>query len=128
MLPQAGDRSEPGATDEDREARALAALVDRYADLHGLSKRERAVLLLGARGLHRKGMATELGCSPGTVNTYWNRILRKLTLSSQAEVLARLISLALRSGWSREEARDGAACIEDQDKTPAVRRTNQVGS
>ena len=102
----------------------LNALVDSYADVHGLSRRERAVLSLGARGLHRKGMATELGCSPGTVNTYWNRILRKLHLTSQAEVLANLLRLALGA----PVARDDANCIEDQDKTPTGRRINQTGS
>jgi len=102
----------------------LDELVERYANVHGLSKRERAVLALGARGLHRKGMATELGCSPGTVNTYWNRILRKLRLTSQAEVLANLLKLALSSA----PARDDDDCIEDGDKTPRGHRTNPVGS
>jgi DNA-binding CsgD family transcriptional regulator len=73
----------------------LVALVGDYAEAHGLSGQERAVLLLGARGLHRKGAAVHLGCSPGTVDTYWNRILRKRQLSSQLEVLAELLSLAL---------------------------------
>ena len=102
----------------------LDALVERYASVHGLSRRERAVLALGARGLHRKGMATELGCSAGTVNTYWNRILRKLRLTSQAEVLAHLLELALTA----PPVDDATDCIEDQDKTPRGRRTNQVGS
>jgi DNA-binding CsgD family transcriptional regulator len=105
--------NDPG---EERHMDRLNALVDRYADVHGLSRRERAVLSLGARGLHRKGMATELGCSPGTVNTYWNRILRKLHLTSQAEVLANLLRLALGAPATRETAE----CIEDQDKTPTV--------
>jgi len=109
---------------EDRHMERLNALVDSYADVHGLSKRERAVLTLGARGLHRKGMATELGCSPGTVNTYWNRILRKLHLTSQAEVLANLLRLALGAPVAGEDP----DCSEDQDKTPTERRTNQVGS
>jgi DNA-binding CsgD family transcriptional regulator len=116
---RASQPAQPEADDPDR----LTALVERYADVHGLSRRERAVLSLGARGLHRKGMATELGCSPGTVNTYWNRILRKLRLSSQAEVLAHLLRLALHPA-----EREAGGCSEDQDKTPPGRRTNQVES
>ena len=117
----------PAAPDQRRDQGhldKLAALVGRYADLHGLSNRERAVLTLGARGLHRKGMATELGCSPGTVNTYWNRILKKLRLTSQAEVLAHLLRLALGAATTGE----AGDCIEDQDTTPTVGRTNQVDS
>ena len=127
MMPAQSRASRPADT-EPRESRAeeagnpdrLSALVERYADVYGLSRRERAVLSLGARGLHRKGMATELGCSPGTVNTYWNRILKKLRLSSQAEVLAHLLRLALHP--------PEPGCSEDQDKTVGERRTNQVGS
>lgn len=76
----------------------LAALLADFADRHRLSQRERAVLSLGMQGVHRKGTAVCLGCSPGTVDTYWNRILRKLRLSSQLEVLASLLVIAVGAG------------------------------
>jgi DNA-binding NarL/FixJ family response regulator len=122
IRPLAPRRADEGAA-ENHELDRLGALVEHYADLHGLSQRERAVLSLGARGLHRKGMSTELGCSPGTVNTYWHRILRKLRLSSQAEVLATLLRMALDAPQASTEG-----CSEVEDKTPAPRRTNQVES
>jgi DNA-binding CsgD family transcriptional regulator len=75
--------------------RALDGLVRRYAGLHRLSGRETVVLGLGARGLHRKGTADCLGCSTGTIDTYWTRILRKTQLRSQAEVICKLLLLAL---------------------------------
>ena len=70
-------------------------LIARYVGTHRLSVRERSVLAFGARGLNRKEVASELGCSSGTVDTYWSRILRKTQTASQAEVLANLLDMAL---------------------------------
>jgi DNA-binding CsgD family transcriptional regulator len=105
---------------------AVTALVDAYAAIHGLSRRERAVLVLGARGLHRKGTALYLGCSPGTIDTYWNRLLKKLRLSSQSEALAHLLQLALTDELARVRGRRADRRIEDQDKTVGHGRANQL--
>jgi DNA-binding CsgD family transcriptional regulator len=74
---------------------AINALVTGYGQSHGLSRRETSVLVLGVSGLHRKEAAYQLGCSPGTVDTYWRRILRKTSARSQAEVFAELLLIAV---------------------------------
>jgi DNA-binding CsgD family transcriptional regulator len=51
--------------------------------------------MLAALGLHRKEVASRLGCGGTTVDTYWRRIARKTRAESQAEVMATLLSLAL---------------------------------
>lgn len=43
-----------------------------------LSRRERQVILLAARGLADKEIARELGLSIGTVGTLWSRIRSKI--------------------------------------------------
>lgn len=75
-----------------------------FAHSRGLSGREAVVLILGAGiGLNRKEAAYRIGCRPGTVDTYWNRILRKCGADSQLEVFASLLAFAL------ENARE--ACV-----------------
>lgn len=62
-----------------------------------LSTREAMVLILTAgAGVHRKEAAHLLGCSAGTVDTYWRRILRKSKLGSQLELLAALLSYSVQ--------------------------------
>jgi len=76
---------------------AVHALVREFAKFYRLSGREAAVLLLAARGLHRKESAFRLGCSPGTVDTYWRRIFRKTHHSSQAQVFAGILRFAIEA-------------------------------
>jgi DNA-binding CsgD family transcriptional regulator len=55
-------------------------------------KREEQVLVLAARGLTDKEIASKLGISPDTVCTYWRRILAKYQASSRTEVVAKYAS------------------------------------
>jgi DNA-binding NarL/FixJ family response regulator len=64
-----------------------------------LSEREVEVIRLVARGFTSKEMATSLGLSPRTLETYKARAMSKLNLRSRAD----LISYASRSGWLRDE-------------------------
>ncbi len=81
----------------------------------GLSVREATVLVLAAgSGLHRKAAADRLGCSPGTVDTYWRRILRKSGQSSQLELLAVLLSYVL----TRREPPDPRELSPPPDQAP----------
>jgi DNA-binding NarL/FixJ family response regulator len=57
-----------------------------------LSERETQVLRLLARGHRSKEIASELGISAGTVNTYVRHIYEKLHVRSRAEAVARLKS------------------------------------
>jgi DNA-binding CsgD family transcriptional regulator len=107
------------AADRDgAEAPAFTALVSGYASGHGLSDRETIVLLLGAQGLHRKAVASRLGCSPGTVDTYWRRILRKTGLSCQSAVNAALLSMAVQTSRAADHNLSNVTRHEKQDKTP----------
>jgi DNA-binding NarL/FixJ family response regulator len=62
-----------------------------------LSEREVEVIRLVAQGHTSKEMATDLGLSPRTLETYKARAMSKLNLHTRAE----LIRYALRSGWLR---------------------------
>ncbi len=59
-----------------------------------MSRREHQVFILLAEGVKIKDAAARLGLSPNTVSTYRSRIMKKLGVSSTAE----LIQYALRSG------------------------------
>jgi DNA-binding NarL/FixJ family response regulator len=62
--------------------------VSKKAPAHeGLSDREYEVLCLFCAGRLFKEIATELGLSPKTVSTYRNRILQKLHLKSNAQIM-----------------------------------------
>ena len=62
--------------------------VSKKAPAHeGLSDREYEVLCLFCAGRPFKEIATELGVSPKTVSTYRNRILQKLHLKTNAEIM-----------------------------------------
>ncbi len=62
--------------------------VSKKAPAHeGLSDREYEVLCLFCAGRPFKEIATELGLSPKTVSTYRNRILQKLHLKSNAQIM-----------------------------------------
>jgi DNA-binding NarL/FixJ family response regulator len=63
-----------------------------------LSEREVEVIRLVAQGHTSKEMATNLGLSPRTLETYKARAMSKLHLRSRAD----LIRYALRSGWLRD--------------------------
>jgi hypothetical protein len=45
-----------------------------------------------------KEAAWQLGCSPGTVQTYWRRVLRKTGTASQSELFAALFRFVLAGG------------------------------
>jgi DNA-binding NarL/FixJ family response regulator len=70
-------------------------MVERFAAANGLSGQETAVLLLTVKGVHRKEAASRLGCTTGTVDTYWRRIFKKTLRTSQCEVLVALLAFAL---------------------------------
>jgi DNA-binding NarL/FixJ family response regulator len=53
-----------------------------------LTRREREVALLVARGLTNRQIASELSVSRSTVNNHVARILRKLGLRSRAQIAA----------------------------------------
>ena len=62
--------------------------VSKKAPAHeGLSDREYQVLCMFCAGRQFKQIATELGVSPKTVSTYRNRILQKLHLKTNAEIM-----------------------------------------
>lgn len=66
---------------------------DAQSQINALSAREQEVGALLARGLSNKEIARQLGLSPRTVEAHRARIMRKLRLSSFAEVV-RLFALA----------------------------------
>jgi DNA-binding CsgD family transcriptional regulator len=67
-------------------------LVD--VPLPALTRREREIALLIARGLYTKQIAYDLGISPHTASTYINRIRTKLGVRNRPEMVATLL------GWT----------------------------
>ncbi len=53
---------------------------------HALTRREREVAALVARGLTNRGISEELSISERTVATHVGRILKKLNLRSRAQI------------------------------------------
>jgi DNA-binding CsgD family transcriptional regulator len=76
----------------------LMALVDVFADRHGLSQRERLVVRLAAQGLSNKEASFAIGCAIPTISIYWQRIRRKTGLASPLQLLAHLLLEALGPG------------------------------
>ena len=62
---------------------------------NSLSRRERSVIIMTAKGQPAKQIANELKISPKTVETYKSRALSKLGLSNREE----LVDHAISSGW-----------------------------
>ena len=86
-------------------------LVDRFhlelnraprADPHGLAPREVETLQWIARGLTHRQIATRMGLTQATVNTYAKRIRVKLKVSNKAE----LTRIAMDLGHLREDRQD----------------------
>ncbi len=59
-----------------------------FAEIHGISTNEMAVIVWAARGLDAKETAERLDCGLPTINEYWLRIYRKLGLKGRYAVLA----------------------------------------
>ncbi|MFO1475091.1 MAG: response regulator transcription factor [Verrucomicrobiota bacterium] len=80
-------------------ARIVAGFVTRGSGLphENLSKREFLVLRLIASGKSGKAMAAELQLSPKTISTFRSRILKKLQLTTTAE----LVLYAIRHDLAR---------------------------
>lgn len=106
-IDQAIDRPERGSGDVGRQVRACGSgapfwlVVLRASRARGLveledasrrwslTRRERDVLALVARGHANKDVATKLGCAVATVEIHVSAILRKAGVDSRAQVVAR---------------------------------------
>jgi DNA-binding CsgD family transcriptional regulator len=73
----------------------LDAFVQAFADKHGLSPQQAAVLRQSACGLTRKEVAALMGVSPRTVEEHWRRIYGKTDCRSEPQVVARLLALVI---------------------------------
>jgi DNA-binding CsgD family transcriptional regulator len=67
-----------------------AGTVDGFCSRHGLSVREREVLLLLGRGMQYKQAASELGISLDTVKTHVSRIYRKTGSAGKTDLFYRI--------------------------------------
>lgn len=75
---------------------AARSRIEAFSSHHGLSPREREVLLLLDRGLTTGAMADELGISPHTVRDHLKHLYRKTGTKGRSELLG-LISRLSRS-------------------------------
>lgn len=87
--------------------------------LESLSKRERQIMLLAAKGLTDAGIAQKLEISAATVGTYWGRIRGKLGHHSRTELVANY--MRERSAATLDEMRKQnealQAQLEEKSKT-----------
>ncbi len=74
------------------------AATEEFPSKPALSEREREVLLLVARGLTSAEIGSRLYLSPRTIDTYRNRLMRKLDLNSRAELVDYVIRHHLLEG------------------------------
>jgi len=75
--------------------RDYTAAAREYARAHGLSARETEVLALALAGQVRKQCAAHLGCSTGSVSSYWQRIYNKTGRRQQEDVLRDVLGFVL---------------------------------
>jgi DNA-binding CsgD family transcriptional regulator len=66
--------------------------IDDFALRHGLSCREKQILMLVAQGTHPKAVAGLVGCAYPTVRTHLRRTYRKVGCSGNQELLALLLA------------------------------------
>jgi len=80
------------SVEEEREPPTLVPVPEQQPPpgerMEGLTRREREVALLVARGLTNRQIASELSVSTSTANNHVARILRKLGLRSRAQIAA----------------------------------------
>ncbi|MCU0315447.1 MAG: PAS domain S-box protein [Fimbriimonadaceae bacterium] len=69
-----------------------------------LSPREEQIVDLSCQGLTDKEIAARLSISTGTLNTYWNRVRRKLKGSSRAELASSLVRIKAEGRLKELEA------------------------
>ena len=90
---------------------------------HELSRRERQVVELAARGLTDTAIAHELGISEATVTTYWERVRSKYGQHSRTELVfeiyrekadAILRYLSVRNQWLVERLRNISGMPSEQ--------------
>lgn len=100
-IPDAGTGTDGVGTETRAGSRAEAVLAAVARDL-GLSPRELVVLTATSRGGTTKEIAFALQLSTKTVETYWERMFRKLHCGSKVEAMAllfrRACSVVLSSG------------------------------
>jgi DNA-binding NarL/FixJ family response regulator len=77
---------------------------------HVLSDREREVLVRIARGFSNKEIASTLGISVKTVETYKARVGEKLGLRSRVEI----VRYAARQGWLSDSPGEGGAAARSE--------------
>lgn len=65
----------------------VADATSRFAEAHGLSPREREVLVMVVDGLDVAGIAEALVISIGTVKAHLHRIYKKAGVSRRAELM-----------------------------------------
>jgi DNA-binding CsgD family transcriptional regulator len=80
----------------------ILVLMQAFGAKHGLTHRETQVLVRFAEGYCRKEAAYLLGCSAGTINTHWRRILARMQVDSPERVLALLITFLATEAPSTE--------------------------
>jgi DNA-binding CsgD family transcriptional regulator len=72
--------------------------VYRFGISHGLSQRERQILLLLARGAHPKSIGDAIGCGYASVRTHLRRMYAKLGCSGARELMIRFFSEMMAHG------------------------------
>ncbi len=68
----------------------IADVTTRFADAHGLSAREREVLVLVVDGLRPSQISEELVISQGTVKAHLHRIYHKAGVTGRAGLMAKV--------------------------------------
>lgn len=77
-----------------------------------LSQRERQILQLASAGLTDKAIASEIGISPTTVNTFWGRIRYKMGQASRAELVGSLARMEAEEDLRAAKALNDALLVE----------------
>lgn len=74
--------------DEATAAARIADALDSVATPAGLTRIQREVLALAARGLSNKEIAAQLGRAENTAELHMTQLMRKLQVTSRAQLIA----------------------------------------
>jgi DNA-binding NarL/FixJ family response regulator len=106
-LAEVGDMVLPAPLTPDVLLNAIGLLIGRrddvarFASKHRLSPRETDLLRHAVLGLNNDEAAFALGCSRGTVSTFWHRIFKKTGVSGQRDVIILLLRATYGSSSHR---------------------------
>jgi DNA-binding NarL/FixJ family response regulator len=103
--------------------RQPAALLRQYCVMHDFSNQETATFSCTIEGLDDDEVATEIGCKPTTVRTYWSRIGEKTGTPGKDQTLTHFARwLLARAAAAPKPDRTSSGIVRTRRSRPSIAR------